>query len=150
MMCEKCGVNEANFHYAATINGNTTERRLCSACAGEEGMDEMMSVNLGGLYQEMFGGFAHGHMPRMFGPAFGQAGAFSPAFFFLAPSAVPPQPEAAAAEESESKIPSKACENLRTRREISALRHQLNAAVKAEEYEKAAQLRDKLRELENK
>jgi protein-arginine kinase activator protein McsA len=39
---------------------------------------------------------------------------------------------------------------LSRRRELNALREQLNNAVKAEEYERAAELRDQIRELEKK
>ncbi len=33
MKCEKCGKQEANTHYQETINGQTREMHLCSACA---------------------------------------------------------------------------------------------------------------------
>lgn len=35
MKCEKCGKNEANTFYKETINGNTREMHLCADCARE-------------------------------------------------------------------------------------------------------------------
>ena len=53
-------------------------------------------------------------------------------------------------EETKAEAPpeTKADPALERRREINALREQLNTAVKAEDYETAIRLRDKLRELE--
>ena len=38
MLCEKCGKREANVYMKNVINGETTERHLCSECANEEGI----------------------------------------------------------------------------------------------------------------
>ncbi len=35
MICKKCGKNNAEFYYKQTVNGNTKEYALCSACAEE-------------------------------------------------------------------------------------------------------------------
>lgn len=65
----------------------------------------------------------------------------------MAPSMVIPAAYAPC-EETESRIPADAGEDIRRRRELGALREQLSAAVQAEDYEKAAELRDKLRAME--
>ena len=33
MKCDRCGKNEATFHYKTNINGRVTEAHLCSDCA---------------------------------------------------------------------------------------------------------------------
>ena len=57
---------------------------------------------------------------------------------------------APAKEAAEEKIPEDMGENIRLEREKAALKAQLSDAVKAEDYEKAIELRDSLRKLENK
>jgi len=48
------------------------------------------------------------------------------------------------------KIPTKMGEDIAIKREIDRLKIELNVAIKNEEYEKAAQIRDRIRELEKK
>jgi len=50
--------------------------------------------------------------------------------------------------EHRGKIPKKAGGKMRVKREIEELKYQLEKAIKEEAYEKAAELRDKIRELE--
>jgi hypothetical protein len=62
-----------------------------------------------------------------------------------------PETEAAEAAETGSKnIPADAGAELKTKREIAALKAQLEKAVAAEDFEKAIELRDKIRGLEQK
>lgn len=56
MLCEKCGKNEATVYYTETVNGKTTKYMLCHDCA-----EEMKSKSgifptggFGGLMSEMF------------------------------------------------------------------------------------------------
>ena len=42
MKCEKCGKNEATFHYQSIINGDREEYHLCEDCVKEEGFTDMM------------------------------------------------------------------------------------------------------------
>ena len=41
MKCEHCGNEEVSFHYTSNINGNITEKHLCSQCAGKFGIDNL-------------------------------------------------------------------------------------------------------------
>jgi hypothetical protein len=52
------------------------------------------------------------------------------------------------ARETEAKIPEDAGAELKAKRELLSLKHQLKEAVKAEDFEKAIELRDKIREIE--
>jgi len=39
MICERCGRNEASFHFSSNINGSITQTRLCSLCAAQVGLN---------------------------------------------------------------------------------------------------------------
>lgn len=149
MKCEKCGKNDVNFYFSSNINGNVTEKHLCSECARE--------MNLGGGH---FGGELLGFDPRtLFGGFFGQParqpqyGAF-PGFGFMFPAmlmpsqgAVTPEaPQTAPAQEPAKEI--KADEGVRKQRELNMLREQMRKAAEAEDFEKAAELRDSIKKLE--
>ena len=156
MKCEKCNEREANFFYTATINGQTTQRRLCSECAAEEGLDKAFG-SFGS--ESLFGSFFNepfGLLESFFDEPFGRRSLFGgmmPAMRTLPRSLFAPaqqtEPEhGPAQEESETKIPVDAGEEIKNGRELKALKHQLREAVKAEDFEKAIELRDKIRKLE--
>ena len=132
MKCEKCNEKEANFFYTASINGETTQRRLCLDCARELGLTTAFERPL----FEDFGFFRNPFalMDSFFGP-----GSMRSA---LAERTAGTEPEAA-------KIPENAGDELKSRRELIALKHQLKAAVRDENFERAIELRDKIRGLEN-
>ena len=154
MKCEKCNEKEATFYYSSNINGEKTERHLCNHCAREEGfggvMDYRPMPGFGGMFDGLFEDF---FMPRR---------SLLSAFDMLErpmrrmmTAALPQihivvgQPQAAQpASETEQKIPEDAGEAVKSRREIEALRHQLQEAVAAENFEKAIELRDQLKALE--
>jgi protein arginine kinase activator len=54
MLCMKCKKNEASYYYKQNINGRITETALCEECAGELGknvMADTLSINpFGGLF----------------------------------------------------------------------------------------------------
>lgn len=154
MKCEKCNEKEATFYYSCNINGEKTERHLCADCARAEGfgsaMDYSPMAGFGSVFDGLFEDF------------------FSPRRVLLSPfdmlgrpmrrmmtAALPqinivigqPEPDRAVSE-TEQKIPADAGEAVKARREIDALKHQLQEAVKAENYEKAIELRDQLKALE--
>ena len=157
MKCEKCNDREATFYYSCNLNGEKTEKHLCAECAREEGFGEMFDYrpmsDLDGMFDSFFEDF--------FTPARSLLSAFdvfgSPMRRMMAPvlprlrfvvsepeTESRPQPKS----ETEAKIPEDAGEEVKSRREIAALKHQLQEAVQAENFEKAIELRDKLRELE--
>ena len=161
MKCEKCNEKEATFYYSSNVNGKKTEKHLCADCAREEGfggvLDERPAELFGDVFDDMFSGF----FEEFFAPRRSLFSAFdsfgSPLRAMMAP-ALPrihivvdePQTEKehAPLSETEQKIPADAGEEVKSRREIAALKHQLREAVKAENFEKAIELRDKLKELE--
>lgn len=147
MKCEKCG-REANFHYQSNVNGQITECYLCDECARAEGYGDMLSFNPGSMFGGFFGNPFGGFFGNPFGGLLGSR--------FMTPAlALPvgivfgnPGVSTENSGENTDNIPQDAGEEIRQKRELTSLKSQLQAAVKAEEYEKAAQLRDKIREME--
>lgn len=163
MKCEKCNQNEAILHYTTNINGEVSERHLCADCAQAEGFGDMLHSNLfnfgnsffnqsfgrelmgGSLFDNFFGG-------SMF-PSFGRS--------LMAPSIAFPRIQVTlddrrqraaapgrATVSSDEKIPQDAGDDIRRKRELNALKHQLDQAIRAEEFEKCIELRQKIQELE--
>lgn len=170
MKCDKCS-KEAIFHYESNVNGKKSEYHLCEDCAKQEGFGNMFDFRPDSMFQsfwnEPFGGLSRGFSPF----AALTNGFFTdpfPGFFgrsLMAPVMSMPQvrimvgePEAGvgaenATETAERKmdnIPKDAGEEIRAKRELLGLKHQLKSAVHNEEFERAAELRDKIRAIENK
>ncbi len=148
MRCSKCGSNEAVFFYSTDINGEKSRGCLCAGCAREEGLT---GSDMGfGSFGEMLGGmFSDFFAPeRSLLRSFGSFGA--PMRSIMAPSMAVPAASAGYAPcgEAESRIPADAGADIKRRRELGELRELLNAAVQADDYEKAAELRDKLRAMD--
>ena len=60
MKCEKCQQNEASLHLTQTRQGKTTEHHLCEACAREQGITLNIQNYLGGLGSLLGSGFLGG------------------------------------------------------------------------------------------
>ncbi len=159
--CEKCGEKDATFYYSSVLNGEKTERRLCAECAREEGFGELMDYSPVSAFQTAFDDMLGGFFDDFFAPRRSLLSPFdvfgSPMRSMMAPvlpcvNIVIGQPEtqceSTPASEAEQKIPADAGEEVKSRRAIAALKHQLHEAVKAEDFEKAIELRDQLKELE--
>lgn len=155
MKCEKCSDKEATFYYSSNINGEKTERHLCADCAREEGFGGALDYRPVSMFDEMFDGF----FDDFFAPRRSLLSAFdmfgSPMRRMMAPvlpriSIVVGNPETRSRpqSEAEAKIPADAGAEVKARRELEALRSQLAEAVKAEDFEKAIELRDKIRGME--
>lgn len=157
MKCEKCNEKEAAFYYSCSINGEKTEKHLCADCAKAEGFGEMFEERPMAAFDEMFNGF----LDDFFAPRRSLLSAFDVFDTSLRRMMAPalprihvvigepqtsstPRPQS----EAEAKIPEDAGAEVKSRREISMLKHQLREAVRTEDFEKAIELRDKLKELE--
>lgn len=59
MKCQKCKKNDATTHIKRVVNGKYTEYILCADCAHEMGFDHMFDTSMpdmfGGLIKSMFG-----------------------------------------------------------------------------------------------
>ena len=143
MKCETCHENESIFFYRSTVNGKTTESHLCASCAQEVGL--LQPISLG---QELFADF----FSTPFSAPLRASSSGNPLsnvrlfpFFESIPAPICSSPNQIPAEPAAREIPTDAGERIRKKRELCALRHQLRAAVRDEEFEKAIELRDAIR-----
>lgn len=131
MLCDKCKQREANIHIRQSINGVTTERSLCSVCAKEE-QGLMDAFAMDNFFNDLFTTSllkrGSGRMENMF-------------------EFMPQEPaERSDRHNAEFMVYENSIElpeiDLRVPREENNLKAQLNKAIKEENYERAAELRD--------
>ena len=154
MKCEKCG-KEVNVFYRSNVNGKVTTMNLCSECAekvkGENGFMDMEQ-----MFDNMFGNIFGGSLfaPMTFNPwnsfGFGMPMMGMPRFRIMLEPMTGSDTEAEVKQETapEAKVEEKVDPEMAKRRELNMLRSQMDEAVKAQEFERAAELRDKIRELD--
>ena len=145
MKCQNCGKNEANFYYSSNINGHITESNLCAECAEKMGYGEGMFSETDGMFHNMLSGF------------FGKRYDVFPYGGFMIAQPVSYQGEArpntgiGVKEKPDVGIPAQKAEidpEMQKRREMNLLREQMRAAAEAEDFEKAARIRDSIREMD--
>jgi protein arginine kinase activator len=76
MKCENCGKNEVTFVYQSNLNGQVTEKHLCSECARKLGYTQAVAAQSRRMMQGMqsffsnpFGSFGGGLLDSFFSPA---------------------------------------------------------------------------------
>jgi protein arginine kinase activator len=147
MKCSNCGRNEANFHYQSNINGQVTEAHLCSDCAAKLGYNNNLFFDTDHMFENMMSDF-FGMGRRSLSP-FGGFGLTMPTF--AVPTMVLPRIEIKYGDGSgaqEQKAETQADPEMKKRRELNMLKEQMKAAADAEDFEKAAQIRDSIKKLE--
>lgn len=168
MLCQNCNKKEATVHIVKNINGNKTEIHLCDECAKQQdislsvpfGIQEPMSIqNILESFFEMMGGIAPQSLSTRTCPVcnmsfedFKRTGMFgcSNCYNTFKREAMPVIKRIHGNIQHTGKIPGRSGSEMKKKREIEALKEELKAAVSNEEYEKAAELRDKIRDLEGK
>lgn len=170
MLCDECKRNNAAVHLVSIINGEKRERHICPECAKKLGTDSFMTFSWGDVFPTAFG--AHAQAPAARCPSCGttlsdvtRTGLIGcPACYshlrseimpivgrvqnrsrhsgrvpagYEAPKLSKPQVEA------EAELPAEAPADSKE----AALKAELAQAVAAEEYERAASLRDQLKAL---
>lgn len=150
MKCENCGKEEVNYHFTSNINGNVTEKHLCAECAAKLGFTgqsmRMPEMSFEDAFMNLFGGRPSRRMTTGYGLMFPTF--IIPTVSVLVPSTAHEENtdnQAAATTETKTEIDTE----MQKRREINILREQMHQAANAEEYEKAAVLRDSINKLEN-
>jgi len=152
MKCQKCGVRDVNFHYTSNINGNMTEDvHLCMQCAAQAGYN--VNQMLGSKQTFDFGNLP---MPdqmfnRSLSPTIGSIIAMFP-YMMQQNIGLPENRNVCASgcglgetASTSTKQNVEIDDEMRERRE---LKMQMNIAIESENFEKAAELRDRLKELE--
>lgn len=163
MICQNCQKRQANVHIMQIINGGKVEIHLCEQCANEKGQinlglplnisdffsglmgnDEKQPVSLGGSSKIVCQncGFTYDDFQKT--GKFGCAACYK----MMGDSLKPVLKRLHGNIRHSGKIPLKHQMEVYNCREIDKLKDMLSQAVKKEEYEKAAEIRDRIKVLE--
>lgn len=158
MKCENCGKNEVTFIYQSNINGQVTEKHLCSECAEKLGYTHKAAARAPRMMRSFFGDSFFGDsffddffspMPSLFGRMNRLLENPFDDFFDAMPALSPaPSQESAQEEKKDDLVGKEDQSRFAYMREMNALKLEMKKAVHHEDFEKAAQLRDKIRALE--
>ena len=167
MLCQNCNVKEANVHVTRITNGVKTEMHYCDECAKykqEIGISSMGFVFplsfqniVDGLFEVM--GYPVEHIDQVVtctvcGMTFedfrnnGRVGC-SNCYNTFSTNMLPLIKRVHGNIQHIGKVPKRTGGVLRVGRDVNKLKGDLRIAVENEEYEEAASLRDKIRDLEN-
>jgi protein arginine kinase activator len=161
MLCQNCGKNIATTFIKKTINGETTQTHLCSECAEKQGYNSMFSnigFDIGDFWGSLFAepvkkGLTDVVRCEGCGHSFGEIAesgrAGCPSCYTTFYDRLLPSIQRIHGKTAHTgKIPSGAGEGLKKERELERLRSELAKHIEAQQYEKCAELRDRIRELE--
>ncbi|MBD2872188.1 UvrB/UvrC motif-containing protein [Paenibacillus arenilitoris] len=171
MYCQECGKKPATLHFTKIVNGEKTEFHICESCAREKGegipgAPNSFSIHslLSGLldFEQLGNAGIGGGMKQQ--PAqrceecgltyaqFSKIGRFgcSNCYQAFADKLDPLLKRVHSGTVHTGKIPKRSGGQIKCKREIEQLRRDLQAKIENEEFENAAQLRDRIRELERK
>ncbi len=167
MLCQVCNQRPANVHVTKVINNVRTELHLCQQCARERGELEVFagpkfafSNLLAGLLQSDAAAGVPVGIPGGSRNVCSTCGLEYPEFMntgylgcsecysqFL-PMLRPLIARIHGHAKHTGKVPARAGKAVRFRKELESLREELRTMIEADEYEKAALVRDRIRDLE--
>ncbi len=164
MFCEECKQRPATVYLTKIQNGKVTEMRLCEECA-RKSHEFPFSLEPNYSLHKLLAGLLEG-VPFEVAPEatlqcpschltyarFSELGRFgcSKCYSAFGKRLEPLLRRIHGSNRHTGKVPRRAGENLWRRREIERLRAELEQAVREERYERAAELRDRIRALEGK
>lgn len=161
MLCDKCGKNNATHFYKQTVNGKSVSMNLCSECAKKVGGFSTISKDPFGL-SDLFSGLLFPNVQaaerqtvicKKCGKSFddimsdGKIGCSECYVTFesrLAPTIEKIHGNAV----HSGKVPRSAGKEVKRKKELTDLKDRLNEAIKKEDFENAALLRDEIKKLE--
>lgn len=168
MLCEICKEKEATLHLTKIVNGVKEERHICEDCAKKEkGINIINDLNISPSFsfQNILSGFLDymnsstssnisneivcencGKTYREFKES-GLLGCEN-CYSVFKSSVLPIIKRVQLSTEHCGKIPVKSGKYIIKQKEIIKLKEELQKAIAIEEYEKAAEIRDKIKELE--
>lgn len=157
MKCENCGKNEVTFVYQSNINGQVEEHHLCSECAQKLGYTQRfadynrsMMQNFGnsllddGFFFPMSSMMER--MSRMLESPFDDCFTSMPAL--TSTSMQENEANRRTERAQEDLVPAAEQSRFSYLRQHNALKAELKKAVRQEDFERAAQLRDQIHALE--
>ncbi|MBX6394404.1 MAG: hypothetical protein IRY98_01585 [Alicyclobacillaceae bacterium] len=164
MICQQCGKRPATVHMTKIVNGQKSERHLCESCANESGELQFGPGTFS--FPNILGSFFNTEAPpgspsaqSMRCPSCGltyhqftQASRFGcPDCYRAFASLLDPVLRRMHGSSTHTgKVPRRGGGKLRLRRELEHLKQQLQEKVRMEQFEEAALLRDKIRDLERR
>jgi protein arginine kinase activator len=170
MMCEECGKEEATVHIEKVVNGRKITMHLCRECAKRSGLltlnvlfqpsfsiNNLLSAFLGSQTEippTLERGIGEPRCPvcGMTYKDFARVGRLgcSKCYEVFGERLRPLLRRIHGLDSHVGKVPSAMGEVTQIRRQLEQLRRQLTEAVSTEEYEKAAKLRDRIKQFEAK
>lgn len=170
MLCEKCKVNDATVHIVKMTNGNKQEMRLCEKCANDitdipfgenfEAIDGFTFQNLlSGLVDYMNNNAKDKEVKEnscdncgMTYSEFKKTGLLgcSKCYEVFSNTIKPVVKRVQGDVEHLGKIPTKAGKEIIEKKRLLKLKEELQNAILAEEYEKAAVIRDEIKAFKGK
>lgn len=158
MMCENCGKNPATTHLKTVVNGVVHENHLCSYCAANGGYTNIGGLSLTNMLASMFGESVSNGKPiskrcDCCGASFsdiaqsGRVGC-SECYTTFKNELLPSLNRLHGKAIHIGNVPSKEEKEQTSYEKIKLLKEKLAEAIKAEEFENAAKLRDEIRSLE--
>lgn len=163
MLCQNCQKRAANVHFTQVVNNKKTEMYLCDQCAREKGQISfgsplgiadffagILGIENGGSVLEKPQQEVRCETCGMSYDDFQKTGKLGcgECYKLYGERIKPVLKRLHGNTGHTGKIPKQLYESLSTSREIERLKELLNKAVQDEEYEKAAEYRDKIREFE--
>jgi protein arginine kinase activator len=164
IICKICGIRTAKIHFTEIVNHNVVTMDLCLECAEERGVDvkQAGSYGLGDLVAGVFDsavdaqsdkiglmrcpncGFDYSEFKKI-----GRFGCSECYRAFEAQLLVLLR-QIHGSTQHKGKTPKQLGPKAMVRRELMELREQLSRAIEKEDYEQAAEIRDRIKELEGK
>jgi protein arginine kinase activator len=160
MLCDICKKAEATVHLTQIIEGKMIKLEMCEACSKVKGMQDVIGFSLG----DLVGGLAameetKAESPGIKCPSCGMMQAdfkkigrlgCATCWETFGAGLGPLLKAMHKSDRHVGKVPSKAAHTLVISEQIKELVEELQKAVKAEQFERAAQLRDEIRGLEGR
>ena len=165
MKCQRCNKNEATMHYTKIINGKKSEYFLCSQCA--EGSEDIGSIKMG--FDNEFDNFLSGFFGSSFKPQqeflssmqgvcsncnmtfneFLKSGRLgcSECYDAFSSRLIKPLKQIHGSFQHTGKVPERMGGELKKTRKIEKLEAELRQAIDEQNFEKAAELRDKIKDM---
>ncbi len=163
MLCQHCQKRVATVHFTQIVNNKKTEMFLCEQCANGKSQIHVGSpISLNDFLTGLIGGTNAG-TTRSVAPqqivcekcgmnykefqSTGKFGCFN-CYEVFGDRLNPLLKRLHGNIRHNGKVPEKVSKSIRSSKEISELKEILNKAIQDEEYEKAAEIRDKIRSIE--
>lgn len=168
MQCQECGTRPATLHFTKIVNGEKTEFHICESCARDKG--ELIPGTTNGFsIHNLISGLLNfdPHTKNTVGVAakplhceecgmsyaqFSKMGRFgcSSCYKYFEDRLDPLLRRIHGNTVHVGKVPERSGGDLQVKREIDKLKTELQLCIAREEFEKAASIRDRIRELEKK